>query len=245
MVKRLVAFGDSFSDNGLSFGCGYNRLSNGLVWVEYLAKMLELPLEDRAWCGAKSGLGNVSGPEDWSGLRWQVKNYAPESGIESTLHTLLIGINDVCYGDVSPESVVENILNALQELEEKGARYVMLVTVPDITHAPAYKTDYANIAESVRELTYAVNTKIRALAQDATAFEKLTLYLFDAQHVFDEMIATQAFRVMDRQWSGTYSYPDPDGYMWWDRWHPMTATHKIVAEAAYTALPQWIKKNEN
>lgn len=75
--KKIVAFGDSVSDNAFDDGHGFRRYSNGKIWVEYLGGMLGCEsVDDRAWGGAMSGQGNYNAPaKDWSGLLWQVEQY--------------------------------------------------------------------------------------------------------------------------------------------------------------------------
>ena len=73
--RKIVAFGDSFTDNGYINGHGFNRDTNGYVWVEYLAKMIECQeVDNRAWGGARTDNGHFLG-FDWSGFNWQIDNY--------------------------------------------------------------------------------------------------------------------------------------------------------------------------
>lgn len=240
-MKSILAFGDSFSDNGFSNDCGFNRLSNGKVWVEHLAEMLALPLEDRAWCGAKSGKGNASGPEDWSGLAWQVDSYIPNTATPDALCTLLIGINDVYDGTGEPGEVVGNILGALEKLFTKGVRKILLGNMPDISHAPAYVSpEYAPLKAGVSETAAAVNS---LLARDvfgpegfAARHPEMVIIALDAHALFEKLATDGVFRQVDTPWNGTYAFPHADGYLWWDEWHPTTEAHRQLALAARQAL---------
>ncbi|WP_243545151.1 SGNH/GDSL hydrolase family protein [Pseudodesulfovibrio tunisiensis] len=240
MVKRIVAFGDSFSDNGFSNGCGYNRLSNGKVWVEHLADMLGVELEDRAWCGAQSGLGNASGPKDWSGLNWQVQNFKPQGELGDTLCTVLIGINDIYDGSGSTENVVENSVIALERLVDKGVRHLLVSNVPNITHAPAYAGEYAACREIVLKKVHDINALLEPalFASDGFAHRhpEVTLHRVKAWDVFECAVEQGRFTRLSEPWNGTYAFPEADGYMWWDDWHPMTAMHRIFAQAALEEL---------
>jgi hypothetical protein len=52
---KIIAFGDSLSDNGPEDGYGFGVASNGPVWLDYLAdSMRDVELEDRALCGAQT-----------------------------------------------------------------------------------------------------------------------------------------------------------------------------------------------
>ena len=43
---RVIAFGDSLTDDAFGDGHGFNRYSNGPVWVDYLAAELAIPTVD-------------------------------------------------------------------------------------------------------------------------------------------------------------------------------------------------------
>lgn len=92
--KTIVAFGDSFTDNGHIDGNGFDRDSNGYVWVEYLKEMMAVEkLDNRAWGGARTNNGHFMG-FNWSGFNWQVDRYEPTTNPEETLYTVWIGVND-------------------------------------------------------------------------------------------------------------------------------------------------------
>ena len=44
---KIVAFGDSLSDNGYADGYGFGIWSNGIVWLDYLAD--EMGVEPSDW----------------------------------------------------------------------------------------------------------------------------------------------------------------------------------------------------
>ncbi|GAB6175275.1 hypothetical protein JCM16814_01660 [Desulfobaculum senezii] len=240
MFQRVIAFGDSFSDNGFSNGSGFNRLSNGPVWVEHLAARLGVALEDRAWCGAQSGHGNASGPKDWSGLAWQVETFDDDSALPQALCTVLIGINDIYEGDADAGDVAANTIDALERLAAKGMRTCLISTLPDITLAPAYAGEYAHVKAEVAHLVVGINAKLSAELHGAGGFSErhpeVTLHAVDAYGLFNTLAASGTFEISDAPWLGTYSYPKADGFMWWDDWHPMTATHRYFADAAYKVI---------
>jgi len=240
-MQHILAFGDSFSDNGFSNGCGYNRLSNGKVWVEYLAELLNASLEDRAWCGATSSQGNASGPENWSGLAWQVETYKPHNNGTDILCTILIGINDVYEGNSSAENVVVNIVSAIEDLADKGIKRFLVSNVPDITHAPAYGKEYAPAKERVQDTIKQLNSQLeRALFYTGgLSIRRPDIELFpllDAYTVFNKLVSDKKFTNTHEPWNDTYSYPHPYSYIWWDAWHPMTEAHRVLALAAVEVL---------
>jgi phospholipase/lecithinase/hemolysin len=240
-MKFLLTFGDSFSDNGFSSGCGFNRLSNGRVWVEYLSEMLGVPLEDRAWCGAQSGVGNASGPSDWSGLAWQVATYPADAKTPDALCTLLIGINDVYDGRGTAGTVAANTVSAVEMLIDKGVRRFLIANLPDISRAPAYGTpEYSPLTKTVNEAVVSINNrlKIDLFGQGglASRHPEIDFVSVDAFGLFNRLVAGEAFETTDAPWNATYAYPYPDSHLWWDEWHPMTEAHRLLALASLDAL---------
>lgn len=37
-------------------------------------------------------------------------------------------------------------------------------------------------------------------------------------------------------WQGSYSFPDPERYLWYDEWHPMTQCHLEIAAMVHEVL---------
>jgi len=240
-MDYILAFGDSFSDNGFNNGCGYNRLSNGKVWVEHLSEMLNMSIEDCAWCGARSGMGNASGSPEWSGLAWQVENYSPTQRTKDALCTLLIGINDVYDGQGAPEEVAGNTTSALEKLIIKGVRNFLVSNVPDISDAPAYQaSEYAHLKETVSDKIVSINCLLKECLLGEDGFvarhPDVNVFTLDAHTVFKKLIASNRFQETDMPWNGTYAFPHAEKYLWWDEWHPMTEAHRQLALAAMDAL---------
>jgi cholinesterase len=122
---RILAFGDSLSDNGAATD-GYGNsgvlfpgmqtptvYSNGPVWVEHLADAAHLgvPLFDMAYGGAETGFGDSAWKDllgenyyrMW-GLNWQVDEFLgkfPDQFSQNTLVTVWAGANNVLSMDPS------------------------------------------------------------------------------------------------------------------------------------------------
>ena len=236
---RLIAFGDSLTDDGH----GFDRYTNGPVWVDYLAAGLAIPtVDNRAWGGAMTGYGNARAL-DWSGLGWQVDQFAPTPDLATTLFTVWIGTNDIYDGDADVAVSVGNVKHALDGLAAKGARHLMVVSLPDITLAPAYRAGTQHAADTgrVRKLVEEFN---RALGVALTGSDdgfaarhpEVELYRVDAHALFDRIARDGTFQNTTEPWLGTHQCPEPDGHMWWDEWHPMTEVHRRVATEAAAAL---------
>ena len=129
--SKVVAFGDSLSDDGNVYGLtqGYpnndslpfppasryfdGRQSNGHVAVEYLAQRLGVPLSNFAQAGATTGTSNIwddgslgvpPGSLGLSGMRSQVQSYVAQPGAADSdaLYVLWGGPNDFVSGLANP-----------------------------------------------------------------------------------------------------------------------------------------------
>lgn len=167
VIHHLIVFGDSLSDQGYSKYGGFNRYSNGPVWPEYFIHNYPgLQLEDYAWGGAKTDSGNYNGM-NWSGLQWQIDRYHPANDPSHSLIVIWCGVNDLIEADANPGQSAQNIINAIDGLTEKGARHLVILTLPDITLAPAYNDQslpdyahYAAIKEQVKNQIYSFNQRL-------------------------------------------------------------------------------------
>jgi len=48
------------------------------------------------------------------------------------------------------------------------------------------------------------------------------------------LVAENQFK--NTPWRGTYQFPDPKVYLWYDEWHPMTLCHFQIAELVLKEL---------
>jgi phospholipase/lecithinase/hemolysin len=141
---KIVAFGDSLSDNGNADGYGFGIWSNGSVWLEYLADEMGVALEDRALGGAKTS-GHNSGAPIY-GLDWQIAGFINETPVgtdlSDTLFVIWCGGNDflslTADDDVSLVigAAINNISGAVQALLMVGAENILVVNLPDLGAAP-------------------------------------------------------------------------------------------------------------
>jgi len=177
-------FGDSLTDTGNAFAVqGFpfppyykGRFSNGPVWVEYLAPMLNFPAPvasndggvNYAYGGATSGFGEsndvccsstccctYNDGGDLHGLfsgnqtAVYLASHQPNS---KTLIVIWIGANDIIQFYPTATSMA-NIAAELSLLISKGVKYFLLLNMPDLGLAPLY-----------------YNTTFQALATGAASF---------------------------------------------------------------------------
>ena len=115
-VERIVAFRDSYADDGNFFALAgidplttgpytSGRFSGGTNYVDTLGEILDVPIENFAIGGARTGIGNQSNPFSW-GFTYEVDQFldvGAQSGVFPTIEpqfqpgdlvTVSIGGND-------------------------------------------------------------------------------------------------------------------------------------------------------
>ncbi|MBT8257076.1 MAG: SGNH/GDSL hydrolase family protein [Bacteroidia bacterium] len=241
--NNIVAFGDSFTDNGYINGHGFNRDTNGYVWVEYLAQMIKCNnVDNRAWGGARTDNGHYLG-FDWSGFNWQIDNYNQTMDSDKTLITVWIGVNDYWDNKDDPSNSVKNISSGLKKLIDNGGRHFLIFNNFDLTLSPGYRTndEYRSLIPEVKKLTQRFNLELeKMLFNKNTGLEKsnpeIKIYYIDIYTFMNELVAKNQFNM--NPWKGTYKFPDPNEYLWYDEWHPMTSCHKLIADLALEVLKE-------
>ncbi|AXE32619.1 thermolabile hemolysin [Chromobacterium phragmitis] len=200
-INKIVAFGDSLSDNQNVYNASQwtlpNRnswyighFSNGPVWVEYLADRLKLPLYNWAIGGAGVSTeklvipGVVQQVQSWQEYMKQARNYNPST----TLFTMWIGGNDLVNYGSTPDKVIDGQKQALVNLINSGARNILVLKLPDVSRAPVYqlKGGAATVAAQVKDL----NQKLDALAvslRDQYG-SSLNLRVFDSYAMFNDVL---------------------------------------------------------
>ena len=155
-MNKLVTFGHSCTDDAEGVGNGgFTRYSNGKIWAEYVSDALGIPLDNKAWGGAKTDYSNTNDmvPYRQSGFLWQVDKYLP-GDIDRTLHNVWIGFNDFWDAAGNDTKSVENIIVGLNKLVAKGAKYISVFKEIRFDAAPGYRVDFQN-ASLCHDYTYA------------------------------------------------------------------------------------------
>ena len=239
--KNIVAFGDSFTDNGYINGHGFNRDTNGYVWVEYLAEMIDCQnVDNRAWGGARTDNGHFLG-FDWSGFNWQIDNYEMITNPDETLFTVWIGVNDYWDNKDDPSNSVMNIKTGLKKLIEKGGKHFVVFNNFDLTMSLGYgpNTEYHTLIPEVRKLTKRFNSELSSMLFEnknglVKANPKIKIHFIDIYTFMNDLVNANQFN--KTPWKGTYKFPEPKKYLWYDEWHPMTSCHNQIAELVLKVL---------
>jgi phospholipase/lecithinase/hemolysin len=251
-INELYVFGDSLSDVGMVFratGGMYpanptyfqGRYSNGRVWVEYLADRLDLSSRQTnnfAYGGATTGSeGNSLVP----GLLKQVQSFTQthQQTNPNALYVLWAGANDYLQGVSRATVPVENVTKAIASLAGVGAKKILVANLPDLGRLPATRTS-ANSA-NLNALTQAHNQGLRrSLKLLSQQYSDLQIVTLDANTLYREAITNPAAfgftNVISACMSGSRACGNPDQFLFWDGIHPTTAAHRVLGEAAFSAI---------
>lgn len=249
--SKIVSFGDSLSDTGnvLAATAGAHpnepayfpgRFSNGPVWVEFLADNIGADLENYAWGGATTAGYSGGIP----GLDIQVASFlgsGPSFG-NDTLFTVWAGPNDFFQGATAPVPSVDNIIMAVQALEDAGAKHILVPNMPDLGITPGALSLSLAEQAGLSTLTGLFNSYLH---DELTALMGggfgAALYEMDVQSILQSIIASSTF---DNNTQAAYpalgltAWAAAGDYLFWDDVHPTTAAHKLVADYAALAVPE-------
>ena len=256
--NSVVVYGDSLSDNGNLFaatgqpGAPYfdGRRSNGPVAVEQLATGLGLPLHDFAWIGATTGLGNFAdggtptsfGAFGLPGMQTELAGTAGLLGpfLSDGLFVVWGGPNDFLSPsplDATPSAIiargVSDLVGIVTTLQGLGAKHILVPGMPDLGLTPFVQ----GLGEGAQfsAITNAFNAALAAsLPEGATYFDTATLL----RSMVADPSAFGFTDVTDPCFDGITVCANPDQYLFWDSFHPTTATDSFVASAFAEAVPE-------
>lgn len=220
--SKIVAFGDSLSDNGLADHYGIGVASNGDVWVDYLAEDLGIGLLDFAELGARTY--DITGRH---GLMSQISQYAVDA---NALHTIWIGGNDLLNMTGSPETTIVNAMNiigaGIQSLYNTGARNFLVLNMPNFGLSPLFTTPEAKAGASY--LSAAFNAALDIVLANLGLLSNIELYELDIFALMSEW--TSGGHPLFDDVTGTWkTNGNIDKSLFWDVIHPTTYTHSLIA----------------
>lgn len=145
-TSQIVVLGDSYSDTGNLRdrtrlpGVPYwkGRNSNGPLAVEYLAARERLPLRNYATGGATTGIGSVL---DGDGVDVKVS----ESGLASQVSQVL----------------GEGVLQAGRRLQEAGAKWVVVLGMPDLSRLPGVRQRGPEAVTAANRISESYNARLK------------------------------------------------------------------------------------
>ncbi|KAL5532555.1 hypothetical protein ACEPAF_4329 [Sanghuangporus sanghuang] len=259
-LRYLFVFGASFCDVGYDSECPHPTKAEPLGvpfpgityagdgkpnWVGYIA---------REFCPSGSGdtdpllvFDYAKGGAIVDGVRSQVydqfiksvakkPSWAPWSA-EDSLFSISIGVNDVARG-CDPAESVDNLFKIIEELYKHGARNFLFFNTPPVLRAPISRR--RKKASTARQDPYRTwNTILRS---DACGFVRehpdVSAIIFSLWNLFNEVLDDPVTHGFDR------GDPDkPGGGIWFDRLHPTTDVHRLIAQSVRDFL-SGVKQNE-
>lgn len=253
-ISQIVVLGDSFSDNGNLFSrtggppppYWQGRISNGPVWVEYLAQKLGVPLRDCAWAGATTGLGNAvdGGTVDalgaWGlpGMTTAFQGLLDDPVDPNALYVLWGGGIDLTAAFAAPAEAsviigkaVANLVTMAVTLQSLGATRILVLNLQDFAKVPGF-------LQADPQVRYFITQGCLALNQALKANLPLGVHYFDTFSLFTDIVAHPEEYGLLNVTGQLIAAPgaDPDGYFFWDGNHFSTAGHAVVAKAVFRSV---------
>ena len=200
--SRLIAFGDSLSDNGNFFQATggavpqagnyfQGRFSNGPVAIEHLAQGLGVTLQDYAWGGAQTGWLNGAAVAAGApaalqntGMLSQVGAFQAGLGGSAAdsqaLYFLWGGANDFQYQgftQATAQTAIQNLSSAVQTLYGLGARHFLMPGLPDLGQTPGGLASGASA--QLHLLSLGFNQGLTGAIQQLRALPGIDIRFFD------------------------------------------------------------------
>lgn len=256
-LHKIVVFGDSFSDTGNFYEYMkhqfppsppyYNgRFSDGPVWVErvlehYYPNDIEAHHVNCAFSGSGVGSEEEDDDEDIEdevmfNLGGQVKYYFQQhenKADASSLYVIWIGANNYLIpGDDLDEEIeftIIGIKRSLRQLIQRGAKHIMVMSLPDLGASPK-----ARKMKTVEQLSYSTaqhNQKLMAEIETfRTLYSDIQWFYFDVSQLFAKAIQSPeryGFTNVTDECKDTLNACDT--YLFFDTVHPSGHTHAELA----------------
>src|SRR5262245_20375366 len=258
-ISNLVVFGDSLSDNGnlfKDFGISLpfsweGRSSNGPVYVEQLAQLLGVQLDDHAFAGAEaSDLSPpvlpvslpINLPEQVAGYLTQLDGHTPPPGTTALVN---IGANDyggylqaLLNGFPVPDaqsfvaSVVGSIEQQINALTNAGIEQINLFTLSDLGAAAALFGASPQVVALLHGFALANNA-----AREQIAASHPNVEIVDPVPLYEAVFADPQSFGFSAPLTATWSFLQlhdstqfaPNEVALFNPTHPTTAGHSVIA----------------
>jgi phospholipase/lecithinase/hemolysin len=240
------------------------RFSNGEVWLGGLYDAYGLTSSigsgvassgsNRAFGGAQTGAGyayllipNV-GTQITSYLA-NVQATIPSNAVVS----LWAGGNDFLYGTANADTIASNMEAHIRQLAGAGARTLVVPNLPPLEDTPEIQSRSASQQANIRNEVIDYNNQLANIIVTLRAELGITIYTVDAWTIFGDITANKEAlgltNVQDAACSGgTTLLPLPicnsgstiaanvDEYIFFDKAHPTSVMHDVIARFAVEAI---------
>ena len=246
--QHLVVFGDSLSDTGNRLVIDgvphppyhHGRWTNGPNWVDYFAPLAGFGAPKAYLQGGGTNFAVGGATSEY--MMGEVATYIRISGGHvppNNLYVFWIGANDFRAG-LAPSQTLDFIRVALTDLAMAGARWMVVITVPDISITPEIRA--AGSAAAAKQSVTAVNAGLESRLPPLARLLGIHVTLIDINPILHRVIAhPEAYgftnskgAAFDLQTGAEAA--NPDAFVFWDGFHPTTHAHKIAAETIFGEL---------
>lgn len=236
--SELVVFGDSLSDTGNA-----GRFTDGAVWVEVLARRLDLDLRASSAGGSNYAVGGARSHGGATDIRGQLRRYLDSSAKPLDPEVLFVvwgGANDLLAAGCAPgrdaaTTAAAAMRASVDELAAAGARTVIVANLPDVGHAPIVRAQGPACTQTARRLTGEFNMALERGMRDVEARRGVRILLLDVFGLAERVIADPSAAGL-RDGSDRCPPGACDGALFADALHPSAGAHAIIAEAALREL---------
>ncbi len=251
--SAVVSFGDSLSDTTNNPAAGdywEGRWSNGPLWNEYLAQFFGATLYDYAFAGSESSnlAAQVTAA---SKVTWDDTNtlFTVWSGANDFIDNAAVNGENIAAWSATVQDGVKNVSDAVGLLAAGGARFIVVLNLPDLSQMPAVIDDptLAPEASFIRYLAGSFNIELGGMLNRVALVNPQTrIVLADDFSLLDQIVASPAkfgFTVVTNDALMALNNPALDdamatNYLFWDLIHPTTKAHTLVANLVETKLAQ-------
>ena len=264
--KQLYVFGDSLSDSGRIYKLTngvyppsppYNqRVTNKLVWSEYLAPQLGTELNSQnnyAVAGAFSSIGGLDG-DFIPGVFQQIDQYGASEASRldhaNDLFVIWSGSNDLFTPltegadqatlTAKAIEIVANINQQITKLMNQGVTNIVVIGLIDVSIVPDFKSIPIESKQQISALIQQINAGIiNSLSQ-----YKINIAYTDINSKLTKVVTTPEnyglTNVTDACINEKNVCTNPEKYLFWDGKHPTHTGHQIIARH----ILQSVNKNQ-
>ena len=252
----IVSFGDSNSDTGNVFNLTgsrwppspyyLGRFSNGPVWVEQLGIS---NLINYAYGSATTDNNLVTGITQYNtvvpGVRQQIVMYQNNTDLTKvnfarTIYVVWVGGNDYYFNlTLSPSTVVNSLINGINDLIRIGAKYLLILNQPPLQAYPALLG--ANMDSYLSAITLQHNANLsNSIQMLQSNFSNIKFYLSDVYSLINNILINGSLYGINNTNNCWYTLnssviplcTNPNNYLFIDEYHFTTHVHQLIADQA-------------
>ncbi len=264
--SEIVSFDSSLTDNGnlvnyfqSNFGIEITgppyhegRISNGLVYIEYMAQQLGLPMpvasdlggKNYSFGGALAGpgfTGTEFAPPGWPNVGEQINRYLNDyTPTGSELVVISGGQNNLFDPSYTNDVAVpvNYMMDHITTLANAGINNFLVATLAPLGQLPETRggPNEAYHDQLATDFNALLKSELAVLDQSLA----VDISILDIHAVYTDMLANPGdygfTNVTNPAYDGQTLVSNPEEYLFWDAGHPTTVTHAHLANAGVQAL---------